>query len=872
MKKLLWIFVPVLMLAACQKYDDTTLKQEIRKLDERVTALETIKTDISGLQTAVQNLQKGFTVSSVKEVSGGWDIVFSDGNKITVKNGNDGASPVIAVRKDTDGKYYWTVNGEWLLDGGAKVPVTGADGAQGPEGPAGKTPQIDIQEGWWVVRFADNEEWKKIAEATSVSGSGSNITVTKDEQFCYITVAGEEPIAIPLTVAAVKIQLVFDESAIAYMSAGETVKIPYTIVAPEGVKTSLETFETPGWIVEIEDGSFSITAPDKIAGGKILFALTSEDGGSFVKIVRILDGEGIATSYSSDATGGTISIPGVTSITIPESVTWITQSTGESGPVLNVAANTGEDRSAEITIVTAAGVTRTIVINQLAAAAIIIAAPDEVAWQGGVLELPVRASVEFTASVTAGSDWLTGLKTKAMTETVYTVNVAQNISVARQGEITVTSSDGTIVQKVAIPQESRFWMDCPLDPEKQASPRNTLPVFNKECTRAYFITRGGTDNLGARRLYEINLEERKVGWMFDMGKADGAAVKSDNGGHICVNPFNGDIICNNQYYVYAVKADGTQRWALKIENTANNCMIIPGCGPGISNDGKTVFFPSRTKKFYAVDAENGSVLDTYDLPTTDNFEYVIYGENEIAFFLNSVKDGIGGLRYLQFTGGKLVEKAVKNAGVGMLDILAPAVSKDQKWAYFGSGNNILALSLTTRDNPNDAGILGWAHNMGGAGCGSIAITPDNHLIESVAGVQGANAKPATVYFANLNTPYTNDSWFVSSNLKVGANQLNFSGVTCDESSNAYIFHSATKGLYKISPNGNYVQLADIATAYSEYQAASGFGGNYYIIGGGKLNQENRIIVLKMEAPRAKGWSGPGGDVCMTKNANLVWGN
>ena len=106
MKKLLWIFVPVLMLAACQKYDDTTLKQEIRKLDERVTALETIKTDISGLQTAVQNLQKGFTVSSVKEVSGGWDIVFSDGNKITVKNGNDGASPVIAVRKDTDGKYY----------------------------------------------------------------------------------------------------------------------------------------------------------------------------------------------------------------------------------------------------------------------------------------------------------------------------------------------------------------------------------------------------------------------------------------------------------------------------------------------------------------------------------------------------------------------------------------------------------------------------------------------------------------------------------------------------------------------------------------------------------------------------------------------
>jgi hypothetical protein len=53
-------------------------------------------------------------------------------------DGKDGHTPVISVRKDTDGVYYWTLDGEWLLDAdGNKIPTTGKDGADGVDGKPG---------------------------------------------------------------------------------------------------------------------------------------------------------------------------------------------------------------------------------------------------------------------------------------------------------------------------------------------------------------------------------------------------------------------------------------------------------------------------------------------------------------------------------------------------------------------------------------------------------------------------------------------------------------------------------------------------------------------------------------------------------------
>ena len=141
--------------------------------------VDAINNSITSLQTLVSQIQKNVFVKSVDNiVEGGvvigYVITFSDNTKISIyngkdgqdgkdgidgkdgkdgKDGQDGKTPVISVAKYVDGKYYWTIDGKWMVDaGGNMVPATGADGAAGADGQDGKdgkdgvTPQLDVRE------------------------------------------------------------------------------------------------------------------------------------------------------------------------------------------------------------------------------------------------------------------------------------------------------------------------------------------------------------------------------------------------------------------------------------------------------------------------------------------------------------------------------------------------------------------------------------------------------------------------------------------------------------------------------------------------------------------------------------------------------
>lgn len=160
--------------------------------------------NIEALATAVAALQNNVYVTAVtvieengKEI--GYRIEFSNETSATIYHGKDGApgkdgqdgedgqdgkdgagtTPKIGVRKDTDGLYYWTVDGEWLLnDQGQKVAVSGsgtqgAQGAQGEPGIPGKdgvTPQLKIEEGYWYVSYDNGQTWEKLGKATGEDG------------------------------------------------------------------------------------------------------------------------------------------------------------------------------------------------------------------------------------------------------------------------------------------------------------------------------------------------------------------------------------------------------------------------------------------------------------------------------------------------------------------------------------------------------------------------------------------------------------------------------------------------------------------------------------------------------------------------------
>ena len=117
-------------------------------------------------------------------------ILDADGKKIrtTGDKGADGSagvagtSPVLSVAADTDGKVYWKVNGEWLLNSRKKVQATGDKGDKGETGSAG-------------AAGADGAQGDAVFAADGVTVDKTKGTVT-------FTLAGEDATTFTLPMAS----------------------------------------------------------------------------------------------------------------------------------------------------------------------------------------------------------------------------------------------------------------------------------------------------------------------------------------------------------------------------------------------------------------------------------------------------------------------------------------------------------------------------------------------------------------------------------------------------------------------------------------------------------------------------------------------
>ena len=187
MKKLLAFaaLFAVVALTSC-KYDDDDLWNSVHGLENRVAKLEELckqmNTNISSLQTIVTALQNNVYVTGTtplmkdgKEI--GYTITFSKGNPITIyhgkdgQDGEDGTTPTIGVKKDTDGVYYWTLNGEFIVVDGEKIQAEGKDGTNGTNG---TTPQFKIENDYWFVSYDNGANWTQLGKATGEDGVGSD--------------------------------------------------------------------------------------------------------------------------------------------------------------------------------------------------------------------------------------------------------------------------------------------------------------------------------------------------------------------------------------------------------------------------------------------------------------------------------------------------------------------------------------------------------------------------------------------------------------------------------------------------------------------------------------------------------------------------
>ena len=407
MKKLLSLLACGLLLFSCSdKYDDSALRNDLSDLENRVTKLEELckqmNTNISSLQKIVEALQDNLSISKVEQISDGYIIHFSDGSTATIKNGkNSEDAPIIGVKKDTDGIYYWTLDGEWLTDEkGNKVKAQGTDGKDGVDGEDGTngkdgiTPQLKIENGRWMLSMDNGKTWTDIGQATGADGTdgedgvdgkdGTNgifKSVTEDNDNVYFTLEDDSVITIPKSDNS-KFAIAFDTTDIAILNGGESKTISYTIT--DATKnTVVKAIAQDGWKVKVDatstdKGTITITAPNPIVESEILVFANDGSYRTVMVSLNCMQGQINIADNSINATsaGGTQEIKLTTNldytIEIPEDAqSWLslapeTRALREDTIVFEVTANEGMQRYTTVALKDEQGkILQTIIFRQL---------------------------------------------------------------------------------------------------------------------------------------------------------------------------------------------------------------------------------------------------------------------------------------------------------------------------------------------------------------------------------------------------------------------------------------------------------------------------------------------------------------------------
>ena len=206
-KGILLIFTMLATLIGCGQYDDSELKSDINDLKSRMAALEkqckNMNENLTSLQAIVDAIQKQDGIVSVTDLPDGqgYSVKFVSGKVIYLYNGTNGtgsSTPKISVRQDSDGIYYWTVDGEWLIVDGKKVRASATDGKDAV------TPQFKIEDGFWFVSYDGGNSWSKLGKATGDDGKDGDSffkSVTVENGYMVLVINDSEQTTLRIPVA-----------------------------------------------------------------------------------------------------------------------------------------------------------------------------------------------------------------------------------------------------------------------------------------------------------------------------------------------------------------------------------------------------------------------------------------------------------------------------------------------------------------------------------------------------------------------------------------------------------------------------------------------------------------------------------------------
>lgn len=308
--KAVTVLVALVFAFSC-RYDDSLVWEKLQEHELRIKELETLcrqmNTNIESLQAITSALQKNDYVTNVAAIKEGektigYTLTFAQSDPVTIYHGNDGENgvdgtdahtPVIGVKADDKGTYYWTLDGEWLLDeSGNRIKASAEDGRNGEDA---LTPEFKIEDGYWYITYGQEGEWTRLGKAVGENGEqgpqgekGDSMfqSVTYDDKGVYLILSDGTEITVPL-VSGLTLEL---KSYEATCEVGTSVSISYTVSGGNG-KIKISAIGEGGFRTTVKSsddtsGEIIITAPEKAEVGKVL-VFASCEGQTVMQEIRI---------------------------------------------------------------------------------------------------------------------------------------------------------------------------------------------------------------------------------------------------------------------------------------------------------------------------------------------------------------------------------------------------------------------------------------------------------------------------------------------------------------------------------------------------------------------------------------------------------
>ena len=307
------IMVAALMTSGCGKFVRDELITMQNEIDILYRQVKDMNEKLVDLQALVQQMASNGYIVDVNEyqdeVHGGYTLSFrtvspdgtvDDSYSITILSGVDGkdgkdAEPFLlsAMRDETDGRWYWydVQADDWMyaLDG-SRFLVDGKDGEEG------KTPQLDIKDGYWIISWDGGETW----EETEWKAKGDNAKEIFSDAKVFddhieLTLAADSTVISLQRFLPVELALTVGGSAIGdavAIAPGDTVSIAYTVTGTGADRAMVVAgtdgrFKTALRRTSATQGFVDVICPAVFPeGGYIYITVNDGNGRSTVRVIN----------------------------------------------------------------------------------------------------------------------------------------------------------------------------------------------------------------------------------------------------------------------------------------------------------------------------------------------------------------------------------------------------------------------------------------------------------------------------------------------------------------------------------------------------------------------------------------------------------